>query len=72
MEYFDENYGELSISASTDTLSAFSNFQDNDTEVRFGKESYPVTKQQDGDMEAIKIGKQDNRYGVDRHKIVNK
>ena len=33
------------ISASTDTLSAFSDFQDNDMEVRFGEKNYPVTKQ---------------------------
>jgi hypothetical protein len=33
------------ISASTNTLIAFSNFQDNDMEVRFDKEIYPVTIQ---------------------------
>ena len=26
---------------------------------------------EDWDMEAVKISKQDNRYGVDKHKIVN-
>ena len=30
-----------------------------------------IKDSEDGDMEAIRIDKQDNRYGVDRHKIVN-
>ena len=30
-----------------------------------------IKDSEDGDMEAIKIDEKDNRYGVNRHKIVN-